>query len=125
MAMLACMHHVSWLKQVANGKHQCTYCKAVVAKKDLTPKIEELGADFLARWDAHEKTGPAPVAPPVAAKPAAAAPAKPAAPAATPAAAPVAAAAPSKPATPAAAAAPAATPAAAAPAAAAPPATKP
>jgi hypothetical protein len=72
MAMLACTHHVAWLKQVANGKHQCTYCKAVVAKKDLNPKIEELGADFLARWDAHEKTGPAPVAPPPAAKPAAA-----------------------------------------------------
>ena len=75
MAMLACSHQVAWLKAVANGKHQCSYCKAVVAKKDLTPKFEELGADFQARWEAHEKTGPAPVAP--------AAPAKPAAPAVT------------------------------------------
>ena len=63
MAMLACTHHVAWIRQVAGGKHQCSYCKAVVAKKEIYPKFEELGAEFQAKWDAHEKTAPAAPAP--------------------------------------------------------------
>lgn len=66
MAMLACTHHVAWIRPVAGGKHQCSYCKAAVVKKDIYPKFEELGADFQARWDAHEKTGPAKPAAPAA-----------------------------------------------------------
>jgi hypothetical protein len=54
MPMLACNHHVSWVKPVADGKHQCTYCKAVVAKKEIWPKFEELGTEFQTRWDTHE-----------------------------------------------------------------------
>ncbi len=60
MPMLACTHHVAWIKPVAGGKHQCTYCKAAVAKKEIYPKFEDLGPTFQAQWDAHEKTGPAP-----------------------------------------------------------------
>ena len=67
MPMLACTHHVAWLKPVAGGKHQCGNCKAVVAKKDIYPKFEELGAEFQARWEQHEKSAaPAPAAAPAA-----------------------------------------------------------
>jgi hypothetical protein len=55
MAMLACTHHVSWVVPVDGGKHQCLYCREIVTKKDVYPKFEELGADYQARWDRHEK----------------------------------------------------------------------
>jgi hypothetical protein len=55
MAMLSCTHHVSWVVPVDGGKHQCLYCREIVTKKDVYPKFEELGADYQARWDRHEK----------------------------------------------------------------------
>jgi len=74
MAMLSCIHFVSWIVPVENGQHRCRYCGEIVTKKTLYPKFEDLGAEFQKRWDAHEATGPAPAAPP--AKPAAAKPAE-------------------------------------------------
>ena len=56
--MLACTHHVSWIKPTEGGKHLCSYCKEVVAKKQIYPKFEDLGADFQRRWDRHEKGEP-------------------------------------------------------------------
>ena len=61
MPMLTCMHHVSWVKPIEGGKHQCQYCREEVAKKEIYPKWEELGATFQAKWDRHEK-GEAPEA---------------------------------------------------------------
>jgi hypothetical protein len=58
MAMLACVHHISWVKPIEGGKHQCQYCKEVVTKKDVYPKFEDLGAAFAAKWDRHEKGEP-------------------------------------------------------------------
>jgi len=55
MTMLACIHHVSWVVPVDGNKHQCLYCREIVAKKDIYPKFEDLGADYQARWDRHEK----------------------------------------------------------------------
>lgn len=62
MPMLTCIHHVSWLKPVEGGKHQCSYCKATLAKKDIYPKFDDLGPEFQQRWDAHEKGEPSPPA---------------------------------------------------------------
>ncbi len=56
--MLACIHHVSWIKPVEGGKHQCSYCKELVEKKKIYPKFEELGAAFQAKWERHEKGEP-------------------------------------------------------------------
>ncbi len=70
MALLGCIHFVSWVIPVEAGQHRCRYCGEIVTKKTLYPKFEDLGAEFQKRWDAHEATGPAPAAP---AKPAAAA----------------------------------------------------
>ena len=55
MAMLSCIHHVTWLRAIEGGKHQCTYCREIVTKKDIYPKFEDLGAEFQQRWDRHEK----------------------------------------------------------------------
>lgn len=55
MSMLACTHHVSWLKPADGGKWTCGYCKSVVTKKDIYPKFDELGPTFQARWEGHEK----------------------------------------------------------------------
>lgn len=55
MPMLACVHHVSWLRFVEGGKFQCGYCKEFVTKKNIHPKFEDLGPDFQARWEKHEK----------------------------------------------------------------------
>ena len=66
MAMLSCIHHVTWLKPIDGGKHQCSYCREVVTKKEIYPKFEDLGVEFQQRWDRHEKgedakpAGPAP-----------------------------------------------------------------
>ena len=62
MSMLACIHHVSWVVPVEGGKHQCLYCREIVAKKDIYPKFEEMGVDYQTKWDQHEK-GPAPAEP--------------------------------------------------------------
>jgi hypothetical protein len=53
--MLACIHHVGWVVPIAGGKHQCLYCREEVAKKDIYPKFEDLGAEYQSRWDRHEK----------------------------------------------------------------------
>ena len=58
MPMLACTHHVSWLKPAEGGKFLCSYCKDFVTRKDIWPKFEELGEDFQRRWEAHEKGQP-------------------------------------------------------------------
>lgn len=76
MPMLACTHFVSWVVPVEGGKHQCQYCREIVAKKEITPKFEDLGAEYQAKWDAHEKGEAPAAAPPPGAQ--AAAPAKPA-----------------------------------------------
>lgn len=52
--MLTCVHHVQWVRPVAGGLHQCTLCQQVVTKKDVYPKPEDLGPEFLRRWDEHE-----------------------------------------------------------------------
>ena len=62
MPMLACSHFVSWVVPVEAGKHQCMYCREIVAKKEIYPKFEDLGPDFQKRWDAHEKGESAPAA---------------------------------------------------------------
>lgn len=55
MPMLACTHFVSWVIPVEGGKHQCQYCREIVTKKEITPKFEDLGAEYQKKWDAHEK----------------------------------------------------------------------
>lgn len=82
MAMLACIHFVSWVVPVEGGKHKCNNCRELVTKKQLYPKFEDLGAEYQKAWDAHE--GPAADAAPAPAAGAHAPPAKPA-PAAAPA----------------------------------------
>lgn len=47
---------MQWLTAVANGKFQCSYCRAFVAKKDIYPRWDDLGPDFQAWWTAHEAT---------------------------------------------------------------------
>jgi hypothetical protein len=54
--VLNCQHHVSWVRAVEGGLHQCILCTAVVTKKDVYPKLEDLPEDFVRRWDAHEAT---------------------------------------------------------------------
>jgi hypothetical protein len=53
--VLNCQHHVSWVRAVEGGLHQCILCTAVVTKKDVYPKLEDLPEDFVRRWDAHEQ----------------------------------------------------------------------
>lgn len=59
--MLNCQHHISWIRRVENGLHQCNLCQQVVTKKDVYPKLEDLPPEVLRRWDEHEATRPAPV----------------------------------------------------------------
>lgn len=66
MAMLGCIHNVSWVVPVDGGKHQCLYCREIVTKKQIYPKFEDLGPDYQKKWDAHE-----PAAAPAEPKPAA------------------------------------------------------
>ena len=61
-----CPHHVQWVIEAPNGLHQCLHCYDAVTKKDVTPRFEDLGAEFQRRWDAHEATAPK-AAPPAAA----------------------------------------------------------
>lgn len=62
MAMLACIHFVSWVVPVDGGKHRCNYCRETVTKKQVYPKFEDLGAAYQQAWDAHE--GPSAAAAP-------------------------------------------------------------
>ncbi len=72
-----CPHHVAWILPVRNGLHQCFQCWEVVTRKDITPKFEDLPAEFQGRWEAHEREGQPAPAPAPSAK-AAAAPSPPA-----------------------------------------------
>jgi hypothetical protein len=56
--VLNCQHHISWVRAVAGGLHQCMLCTRVVTKKDVSPALEELPEEFRRRWDAHEATRP-------------------------------------------------------------------
>jgi hypothetical protein len=58
-AVLNCQHHISWVRAVDGGLHQCMLCTRVVTKKDVSPTLEELPEEFRRRWDAHEATRPA------------------------------------------------------------------
>ena len=58
--MLGCIHHVQWLLPAPEGKWHCNNCKAPVTRREVYPKFEDLGPDFLARWEAHEKGEPLP-----------------------------------------------------------------
>jgi hypothetical protein len=57
--VLNCQHHISWVRAVDGGLHQCILCTRVVTKKDVSPPLEELPEEFRRRWDAHEATRPA------------------------------------------------------------------
>ncbi len=59
MALLGCIHNVSWVVPVEGGKHQCLYCREIVTKKQIYPKFEDLGPDYQKAWDAHEGAKPA------------------------------------------------------------------
>jgi hypothetical protein len=64
-----CPHHIQWVVAVPRGLHQCLQCSEVVAKKDVTPKFDDLGPEAQKRWDAHEASArPAAAAPPAAAQ---------------------------------------------------------
>ena len=58
--MLGCIHHVQWLLASAERQWRCNNCKAIVTRREVYPKFEELGPDFAARWEAHEKGEPLP-----------------------------------------------------------------
>jgi hypothetical protein len=57
-----CPHHIQWVVEAHNGLHQCLQCFEAVAKKDITPKFEDLGVEFQKRWDAHEARAVKPTA---------------------------------------------------------------
>lgn len=52
-----CPHHVSWVKPVAGGLHQCFQCWEVVTSKDIIPKFDDLSPELRQRWEEHEKKG--------------------------------------------------------------------
>jgi len=64
--VLNCQHHVSWIRAVPGGLHQCILCKRVVTKGDVSPRLEDLPEDFRVGWDEHEArrgaAGPQPAA---------------------------------------------------------------
>jgi hypothetical protein len=57
-----CPHHIQWVVEAPNGLHQCLQCFEAVAKKDITPKFEDLGVELQQRWDAHEARAVKPTA---------------------------------------------------------------
>jgi hypothetical protein len=57
-----CPHHIQWVIEAPGGLHQCLQCFEAVAKKDVTPKFEDLGLEFQKRWDDHEARAPKPAA---------------------------------------------------------------
>lgn len=56
---MLCVHHVQWVVPVAYGLHRCIQCGAIVGKKDVTPRFDDLGPEFARRWDEHERSGAA------------------------------------------------------------------
>jgi hypothetical protein len=58
--VLNCQHHISWVRPVAGGLHQCILCQQVVTRKDVYPKLEDLSEEIRRRWEAHEATRPPP-----------------------------------------------------------------
>jgi len=52
--VLNCQHHVSWIRQVPGGLHQCILCQRVVTKGDVTPRLDDLSEELRQRWDEHE-----------------------------------------------------------------------
>lgn len=52
--MLTCVHHVSWIRELPGGVHQCILCFQAVAKKDVYPKFEDMPEEYRRRWDEHE-----------------------------------------------------------------------
>ncbi len=58
-AVLTCVHHVQWVREIPGGLHQCIQCHQVVGRKDVHPKLEDLPPEFRRRWDEHEATRPA------------------------------------------------------------------
>jgi hypothetical protein len=64
--VLTCVHHVSWIRPVDGGLHQCIQCHQAVRRSDVYPKLEDLPEEVRRRWDEHEKRGAAETAPPAA-----------------------------------------------------------
>ena len=58
-----CPHHIQLVIEAPAGLHQCLQCFEAVAKKDITPKFEDFGAELQKRWDAHEAKAPKAAAP--------------------------------------------------------------
>lgn len=52
--MLNCVHHVSWVRPVPGGLHQCILCERVVGPADVYPKLDDLPEEFRRRWREHE-----------------------------------------------------------------------
>ncbi len=52
--MLNCQHHVSWIRAVEGGLHQCILCHQVVREKDVYPRLDDLPEAFRRRWREHE-----------------------------------------------------------------------
>lgn len=51
---LNCQHHVSWVRPIAGGLHQCNLCGSAVGRTDVYPKVDDLPEAFRRAWDAHE-----------------------------------------------------------------------
>jgi hypothetical protein len=62
VGVLTCVHHVSWIRPVAGGLHQCVHCHQVVRRSDVYPKLDDLPEELRRRWDEHEKSGAPPSA---------------------------------------------------------------
>jgi hypothetical protein len=58
-AVPTCVHHISWIVPVEGGLHQCIQCQQIVSRKDVYPKLEDLGEELRRRWDEHEARGAA------------------------------------------------------------------
>ncbi|WP_248354393.1 hypothetical protein [Anaeromyxobacter oryzae] len=54
--MLTCVHHISWIRPVDGGLHQCILCHQVVGRKDVYPKLEDLPPEVARRWEEHERS---------------------------------------------------------------------
>jgi hypothetical protein len=44
-----------WIQFRPGGKFWCLQCVSYVSRKDVSPKIEDLGPEFVKRWEEHEK----------------------------------------------------------------------
>jgi hypothetical protein len=52
---MICPHHVMWIQFRPGGKFWCLQCHSYVSRKDVYPKIEDLGPEFVRQWEEHEK----------------------------------------------------------------------